>query len=303
MKREFTVKCKSCGKTFTVIEDEQKFPIKGDKYFCCRSCANKRQHSNETRKKISQALHLRNLTDPEIIKKKQLKEKYKYICGNKELDLANKEISRHRILKWFKNLIPFGFDYSTIHTANVINEYWKVKELLYNEYVVNMLSPSDIYKKYQCDKYINHSEVLLHIFKSFEFPIRGLSKAVSNAFAQGKLSNNDCSFGHEQWHTTWEGKDVFLRSNLEFNFAQYLDNAHIKYDVETLRIRYFDTQKQLERCAIPDFYLQETNTLVEIKASYTLDVQNMKDKFKAYKELGYNTKLILNNTETDLYSL
>ena len=50
-------------------------------------------------------------------------------------------------------------------------------------------------------------------------------------------------------------------------------------------------------------HLQETNTLVEIKAPYTLDVQNMKDKFKAYKELGYNTKLILNNTETDLYSL
>ncbi len=29
----------------------------------------------------------------------------------------------------------------------------------------------------------------------------------------------------------------------------------------------------------------------------------MKDKIKAYKELGYNTKLILDNNEVDLYSL
>lgn len=53
MKKEFEVVCKNCGKHFQVIEDEHKFPIKGDKYFCCRSCANTRHHSEETKKKIS----------------------------------------------------------------------------------------------------------------------------------------------------------------------------------------------------------------------------------------------------------
>jgi len=43
--------------------------------------------------------------------------------------------------------------------------------------------------------------------------------------------------------------------------------------------------------------------IVEIKSEYTLDIQEMKDKVKAYKELGYNFKLILNNEEVDLYSL
>ena len=53
MKKEFEVICKNCGKKFTVIEEETKFPIKGDKYFCCRSCANTRHHSEEIKQKIS----------------------------------------------------------------------------------------------------------------------------------------------------------------------------------------------------------------------------------------------------------
>ena len=56
MKKEFEVKCKNCGKIFIVIEEETKFPIKGDKYFCCRSCANTRHHSNETKQKISNSV-------------------------------------------------------------------------------------------------------------------------------------------------------------------------------------------------------------------------------------------------------
>ena len=56
MKKEFCVKCKNCGKEFTVIEEETKFPIKGDKYFCCKSCANVRHHSNETKQKISNSI-------------------------------------------------------------------------------------------------------------------------------------------------------------------------------------------------------------------------------------------------------
>lgn len=56
MKKEFEVICKNCGKKFIVIEEETKFPIKGDKYFCCRSCANTRHHSKETKLKISNGM-------------------------------------------------------------------------------------------------------------------------------------------------------------------------------------------------------------------------------------------------------
>lgn len=57
------------------------------------------------------------------------------------------------------------------------------------------------------------------------------------------------------------------------------------------------------RYAIPDFYLIEQNTIVEIKSTFTLNIQEMKDKQQAYVKLGYQFKLILNNKEVDLNTL
>jgi hypothetical protein len=37
--------------------------------------------------------------------------------------------------------------------------------------------------------------------------------------------------------------------------------------------------------------------IVEIKSDWTLDIQEMRDKMKAYKDLGYNFKLICNHNE------
>ena len=67
--------------------------------------------------------------------------------------------------------------------------------------------------------------------------------------------------------------------------------------MECLRLKYFNTQTNSYGCAIPDFYIPSKNEIVEIKSSYTLDIQNMKDKFKAYKELGYNCKCICDYKE------
>ena len=54
------------------------------------------------------------------------------------------------------------------------------------------------------------------------------------------------------------------------------------------------------RIALPDFYLPKTNTIVEIKSLFTLNIQNMKDKRAAYIAAGYNFKLILEHKECNL---
>ena len=43
--------------------------------------------------------------------------------------------------------------------------------------------------------------------------------------------------------------------------------------------------------------------IVEIKSDWTLNIQEMKDKVKAYNDLGYNFKLILEHQEVDLNTL
>ena len=49
---DYSVKCISCNKFFIVNEREKLHPQK-EKYYCSRSCANKRKHSQETKDKLS----------------------------------------------------------------------------------------------------------------------------------------------------------------------------------------------------------------------------------------------------------
>lgn len=53
--KKFEVNCNCCESKFTVFEREKLFPKK-EKYFCSRSCSNKRSHDENTRKKISNSL-------------------------------------------------------------------------------------------------------------------------------------------------------------------------------------------------------------------------------------------------------
>ena len=59
-RKDFLVKCHSCGHTFIVNEREKIHPQR-EKYYCSRSCANRRQHSEETKYKIKDSLIKRSL--------------------------------------------------------------------------------------------------------------------------------------------------------------------------------------------------------------------------------------------------
>ena len=136
-----------------------------------------------------------------------------------------------------------------------------------------------------------------------EIETKSIKERLSEAYLLGKVTLQSSTHFQSEWHTTWDGNEVYLRSSYETDYANELDNNHIKYEVECLRIKYFDSVENRYRCSIPDFYLPDTNTIVEIKSSYTLDIQNMKDKFQAYKNSGYNVKLILEHEEVDIEKL
>jgi len=106
--KEYKVKCFNCNKEFIVKEREKLFPQK-EKYYCSRSCANTRQHSLETRKKISYSItklinegHAPGFikVGKEVHDYKLLypKEKYIKIC-----EFCNKEFETINIKKRFCN--------------------------------------------------------------------------------------------------------------------------------------------------------------------------------------------------------
>ena len=79
----------------------------------------------------------------------------------------------------------------------------------------------------------------------------------------------------------------------------------VNYMFEPFHIEYYDSTKNTNRYAFPDFYLPDTNEIIELKSTYTIEgkIQEMKDKFKAYEELGYKTKLLLDWEFVDIDKL
>jgi len=188
----------------------------------------------------------------------------------------------------------FGFDKNKIGTIDVYEEFDRVKNLLVEDYWSNELSIPEMAEKFNHKNIRNFSKIL----KSLDIDIRDLSKSITNYIKNNGLSNNYHNYNYKYgWHKAWNGKDVFYRSSYELEYAEQLDEQQIDYDMENLRILYWDSQLLKQRIAIPDFYLPETNTIVEIKSNWTYDEQNMKDKIKSYKKHGYKYKLILEKEE------
>lgn len=226
-----------------------------------------------------------------IIKEKKLKKCKlcnEFICLDKEICKRKGVINT--LIKYF------GFDKKFLGTDNFYKEYFRIKEIFELEYYKNKKSSIDIAKEFNYPKLNSfNSDILKRIIKT-----RTLSESMNNRIQQKGITEPKGYFYKYCYHTSWENKKCFLRSSYELDYAKFLDNNKINYEVENLRIKYFDTQKNKIRFAIPDFYLPNTNTIVEIKGSFTYDIKNMKDRVKEYKNLGYNFKLILNKKEMPL---
>lgn len=100
--KKFIVVCETCKKEFEVLEREKLYPQK-EKYYCSRSCANTRHHSEETKNKISRSIiniivsgsslgFIKQNSNTTNVERK----KYKKSCG-----FCNKEFETTRETKRF----------------------------------------------------------------------------------------------------------------------------------------------------------------------------------------------------------
>ena len=316
-----TKPCLNCGKLVTKRRcDAEKFP----NFFCNHSCA--ASYNNKVRKrKTHSKLHIKSSPKPkrkkdelQLARKKLICTLKKYrtklkasvkpkvkvcpVCG--QVKCAHPDICKSCFFKLAKqpNIQPklecLGFDVTTIGTPNVYKEAFKMFRVLRKLYCKLELSTLDIQKLIGA-KSARSVELL---FKLANIKRRSLSESVKCAYKHNKCHSHTIKskISYKQgWHNTWQNKQIFYRSSYELEYALKLDEQHIEYDCECLRIEYFDSQKQKQRIAIPDFYLSQTNTIVEIKSSFTYDRLEMIDKSKQYKRLGYNFKLILDHKEYD----
>lgn len=305
-------KCECCG-----IEHNGSY---GTGRFCSEHCARKFSTLNIKKTKVIKCAHCgkdfvvfarsnKKLCDKCSIEINAFSKKSSIltcrICGQKYFKntggCPNEFCKKHNYLQISTLIKYFGFDKKFLGTPDVEKEFNRIGKIFYNLYWEQGLSGIEISKIYG---YNNPHYFSFKILKYFGIDTRNRKDATKNAILMGKLKPHEIENQFKsEWHKTWNNKEFFLRSSYETDYANYLDSEKIDYEVELLHIKYFDTTKNEYRCAVPDFYLPETNTIVEIKSNWTLDIQNMKDKVKVYKELGYNFKLILEHKEVDISTL
>ena len=263
------VKCSICGNQIEIGKNA----LNDSKYHICEDCRKKKKEEEKINKKLNKKCP---------------------ICGEKN---CQKEFCKKHNKQQFQSLIKyFGFDKNKLGTLEVEKEFQRVRNILYDLYWIQHLNTPQIGKLFN---YKSTCNIPGKIFKYLEIPSKSVKESVQENLEYNRMKTGNGGNGkyHDGWHTTWNEKEVYLRSSFEFDFAKELDEQKIEYEVEFKHIKYFDTQLNEYRCAIPDFYIPSTNTIIEIKSKWTLDKQNMKDKFKAYRELGYNCKLICDYEE------
>ena len=309
-----TKPCLFCGKPVTKRASEAKrFP----NFFCCRSHAAsynntlRQPRSKESRIKTSNSLQEYYQTHPksktlkstksvsqtkplQTTKRKECKICGQYPCVHSNPCKGNWLRNKNNI----KRLELMGFDTSSLGSLKVIDSYNSFREYILNLYMENEMSQIDLAKmfKFPC------TSTLSLLFKWLQIPvlskhdqgIRSITKIQKNK----PFESNNYHYKHG-FHITWFGTIVFYRSSYELDYCNQLDNQKIKYDMESMRIKYWDSVQQKERVAIPDFYLPESNTIIEIKSVFTYNKQNMIDRSIQYQNLGYKFKLILEHQEYD----
>lgn len=217
------------------------------------------------------------------------------ICGLsecKKIGICKRHQALPGLIKYF------GFNESTLGTINCHNEFERIKSIVHEQYYVDKMSIPVLYELYGHYDIRNFKKIL----KYLEIDSRTISSALSNSFLTGrsKINTNSTSAYKAGYHITWDNKQIYYRSSYELDYAQKLDAERIKYEVENLRIEYWDSQQMRYRIAIPDFYLPETNTIVEVKSSWTYNEQNMKDRVSEFQKLGYNFQLIYEKRQVSL---
>lgn len=189
-----------------------------------------------------------------------------------------------------------GFNTDTLGSEQAYDEFERIKQYVYDLYwnqkmSIHMIKDKCGYKSTDG----NFSKLLKHFID-----FRDVSKAQQNLLEHcgGKLPTYQGHYKYKHgWYETWEGKKVYYRSSYELDYCKELDKNLIRYDMEDLKFKYYDSQRQSLRIAIPDFHITDHNLIVEIKSTFTFDKQNMLDKYVEYHNHGYKFKLILNHKE------
>lgn len=157
----------------------------------------------------------------------------------------------HRMTKYL------GFNTDTLGSEQAYDEFERIRQYVYDLYWKQKMSIRMIKEKCGYTSTDGNFSKLLKHFIDF----RNTSEAQQNLMLNWGRKLPEYTGYHiykHGWYKTWEGKKVFYRSSYELDYCKELDEKLIRYDMEDLKFKYYDSQKQSLRIAIPDFHILDS---------------------------------------------
>lgn len=307
-REERTFTCQQCKKPYTSKWDSPSKPSR----FCSKSCGNTHRFSQEgarerqahkvgewidrhpTLKRKVETVSVKRI--PKLPKERKPRVKKNRTCRSCDCSInhLNYAVKYCSECKKFTQYVPMFIKLNVNVNRDLRANAEEAKSKLMEFYHEMKMSMPEIQKLHK----VNMNT--LHRFsKRMGFKLRSVSESIKLGIAEGKrkLPENGNSAFKQGWHTTWEGKEFYYRSSYEYDVCNELDQKRIPYEMESLCISYYDSQRQQTRTALPDFHLTESNEIWEVKSEYFFNKTNIQDKFLEYRKLGYDCKLILEHKE------
>ena len=259
------MKCLQCGKE-----------IPEGRKFCSSSCSAKYNNVRRQRRPWTEEQHKKH--------RKPVQKNYCCICG-KEIK-TDRQYCKSCSSK-YGSVVPV-LQKLCCWTGDINQSLQKAETFLAKRYFEDKESLLSLAQEYGICK-----DTIRWYIRRQGLALRDFSESTKLSIEQGRqqiVGNPQFKSGT---HISWEGRKFHFRSSWEEEYMKQLDEQKVSYLYEPFSIRYYDTQRNEERVAIPDFFFPETNTIVELKSSFTYDEQNIRDKFQSYRKKGYKAELLL----------
>jgi len=88
------------------------------------------------------------------------------------------------------------------------------------------------------------------------------------------------------------GVKMVLRSGWEREVAQFLDENNFDWKYEPFFIEFKESQTNENHFTLPDFFIPNLRTIIEVKSDKEFNSQKTIDKIKGMKEFGFNVILM-----------
>lgn len=245
--------CEKCGKVMT-----EKF---GSGRFCSRSCANSREHSEETKQKIKYSI----TKYIDVHGTANIKSKCQ-ICG-----IPINSNRKSNLCKACKNEIDNVGKYKEDY---VVCPYCNLKFKLLN--LTHLRTHGVTIEK-------------LHEDFGHDYPVCSKSYAIHNHsnYVHGKL-----------YPITHKNKTIYLKSCWEKEIFLKLELLQIDFSYETLSISYSYDNKI--HYYIPDFYIPICNLVIEVKPEFARLTSRNTSKKEACIKQGYNFEYVTGDSNIKL---